>query len=129
MPGQNVGANMFPQLIAVGLIICAIVLVFHGRKTLGTEAWITLPDWLGRSRITLGFVAIPIVLGFYVAVSESLGFLPTAVILLMALFLVFEVKFRTALVVSIIGSLLIHFLFYKLLKVPLPWGVLNSVAW
>lgn len=129
MPGQNVGPNMFPQLIAAGLMVCAMILVFHGLKTLGTEGWITLPDWLGQRRIALGFLLIPLVLVFYVAVSESLGFLPTAVILLMALFLVFKVRLRTALIVAMLGSLCIHTLFYKLLKVPLPWGLLNSMAW
>lgn len=129
MPGQNVGPNMFPQLIATGLMVCAMILVFRGVKTLGTEGWITLPGWLGQRRIALGFLLIPLVLVFYVAVSESLGFLPTAVILLMALFLVFKVRLRTALIVAVLGSLCIHTLFYKLLKVPLPWGLLNSMAW
>ncbi|MDO9143798.1 tripartite tricarboxylate transporter TctB family protein [Rhodoferax sp.] len=129
LPGQNVGPNMFPQLIATGLMICAMFLVFRGVKTLGTEGWITLPGWLGQGRIALGFLLIPLVLVFYVAVSESLGFLPTAVILLMTLFLVFKVRLRTAIVVAVLGALCIHTLFYKLLKVPLPWGLLKSVAW
>jgi putative tricarboxylic transport membrane protein len=129
LPGQNVGPNMFPQLIATGLMICAMFLVFRGVKTLGTEGWFTLPGWLGQGRIALGFLLIPLVLVFYVAVSESLGFLPTAVILLMTLFLVFKVRLRTAIVVAVLGALCIHTLFYKLLKVPLPWGLLKSVAW
>jgi putative tricarboxylic transport membrane protein len=129
MPGQNVGPNMFPQLIATGLMVCAMILVFRGLKTLATEGWISLPDWLGQRRIALGFLLIPLVLVFYVAVSESLGFIPTAVILLMTLFLVFKVRLRTALIVAMLGSLCIHTLFYKLLKVPLPWGLLNSMAW
>ena len=129
MPGQNVGPNMFPQLIAAGFMICAIILVFRGVKTIGTEPWITVPDWLAQRRITLGFMSIPLVLVFYVTASESLGFIPTAVILLMALFLVFKVRLQTALVIAIVGSLVIHTLFYKLLGVPLPWGLLKSVAW
>lgn len=129
LPGQNVGPNMFPQVIATGLMICAIILVFRGVRTLGTEGWISLPAWLGQGRIALGFLLIPLVLVFYVAVSESLGFIPTAVILLMTLFMVFKVRLRTAIVVALLGALGIHTLFYKLLKVPLPWGLLNSVAW
>lgn len=129
MPGQNVGPNMFPQLIAAGLMICAVMLIWRGLRARGTEAWITLPDWLGNGRIAFGFMLIPIVLVFYVTLSERLGFIPTAVILLMALFIAFNVRFRTALIVAIVGSLSIHYLFYKLLKVPLPWGILNSVAW
>jgi putative tricarboxylic transport membrane protein len=47
----------------------------------------------------------------------------------MTLFLVFKVRLRTAIVVAVLGALCIHTLFYKLLKVPLPWGLLKSVAW
>ena len=129
MQGQDVGPNMFPQLIAVGLMVCAVMLVFKGLKSLKSQAWVTAPDWLGQGRIVLGFVLIPLMLAFYVAVSESLGFLPTAVILLLALFLVFEVRLRTALPVALLGSLGIHALFYKLLRVPLPWGILEPFAW
>jgi putative tricarboxylic transport membrane protein len=34
-----------------------------------------------------------------------------------------------ALVVSTLMTLLIHYAFYKLLRVPLPWGVLQPFAW
>jgi putative tricarboxylic transport membrane protein len=101
----------------------------RGLRTLGTEGWIPAPDWLGWDRTTLGFIAVPLALVFYVAASESLGFIPTAVLMLMALFLVFEVRLRTALVVALVGSLGIHYVFYKLLKVPLPWGIFSSFAW
>ena len=26
-------------------------------------------------------------------------------------------------------TLIIHYVFYKLLRVPLPWGLLQGVAW
>lgn len=129
MPGQNVGPNMFPQLIAAGLMICAILLVIRGAKTLHAEGWIALPEWLGANRAALGFAMIAIALVFYVAVSERLGFIVTSALVLMALFYVFEVRLRTALIVAVVGSLVVHMLFYKLLKVPLPWGILNPIAW
>lgn len=129
MPGQDVGPHMFPQLIAVGMMVCAALLLVRGLRTLGAEGWISAPDWLGWDRVTLGFIAVPLALVFYVAASESLGFIPTSVLMLMGLFLVFEVRLRMALVVALIGSLGIHYVFYKLLKVPLPWGILRSIAW
>lgn len=129
MVGQDIGPNMFPQLIAVGLMICAVMLIFKGLKTRKKVPWVTVPDWLGQGRIALGFLLIPIVLAFYVAVSESLGFLLTAMILLLVLFWVFEVRPRTAFLIALLGALGIHTLFYQLLKVPLPWGLLESFAW
>jgi putative tricarboxylic transport membrane protein len=29
----------------------------------------------------------------------------------------------------VIAALVIHFMFYKLLRVPLPWGLLTPYAW
>jgi putative tricarboxylic transport membrane protein len=129
MVGQNVGPNLFPQIIAVGLMICAIFLVVRGVKTIGSEGLIEMPEWVGANRAALGFVMIPVVLLFYMAMSERLGFIPTAILLLLALFYVFGVRTRTALIVAVIGSLAIHGMFYSLLKVPLPWGILSPIAW
>jgi putative tricarboxylic transport membrane protein len=129
MPGQNVGPNMFPQLIAVGLMICAVFLVVRGARSLATESLIAMPEWLGANRAALGFAAIPAALIFYLLVSERLGFLVTAALLLLGLFQVFGVRIRVALIVAIVGSVVIHTMFYKFLKVPLPWGVLSPFAW
>ena len=129
MVGQNVGPNLFPQIIAGGLLVCAFLLIVRGVKTLGSEPWFTLPGWLRQGRIALGFALVPLALLFYVAVSETLGFIPSAFLLLMALFLVFAVRLRTALTIASLGSLTIHAVFYMLLRVPLPWGVLEPFAW
>jgi putative tricarboxylic transport membrane protein len=34
-----------------------------------------------------------------------------------------------ALLIALVAALLIHAAFYKLLRVPLPWGVLMPIAW
>jgi putative tricarboxylic transport membrane protein len=45
------------------------------------------------------------------------------------LFAVFGVRLRNNLTLAVIVTLGIHYAFYKLLKVPLPWGVLQGWAW
>lgn len=129
IPGQNVGPEVFPELIAAGMMLCAVILVARGMKTLGRERWISLPDWLGHGRTAFGFLLVPLTLAFYVAASDGLGFIPTSVLLLLAMFLTYGVRWRTALIVALIGAVAIHALFYKLLKVPLPWGILSPYAW
>jgi putative tricarboxylic transport membrane protein len=129
IPGQNVGPKVFPVLIAAGMLLCAVMLVARGFKTLGSEKWVTLPAWMGQGRAVFGFLLVPLCLAFYVAASEDLGFIPTAVLMLLAMFLTYGVRWRTALVVAVLGSVIIHALFYKMLKVPLPWGVLSPYAW
>ena len=86
-----------------------------------------------RSRRQLiNVLALVVLLGsilFYILASDALGFLPTAAIILLALLLVLRVRPPTAVAVAVIATVLVHFAFYKLLRVPLPWGVLQSVAW
>ena len=65
----------------------------------------------------------------YILLVDTLGFIPTAVIYLSVLFAAFGVSPRWNLPIAIIVTLLIHYSFYKMLKVPLPWGVLTRVAW
>lgn len=129
IPGQRIGPRVFPEMVAAGLLICAALLVRRGLSTLASEGWVRLPDWLGHRRATLGFLLIPVSLAFYVAMSEQLGFIPTSIVLLLAMFLAFGVHWRSALLVALPGTLIIHFLFYKMLKVPLPWGLLSPYAW
>src|SRR3546814_18906949 len=80
-------------------------------------------------RTLAGFLLVPITLILYTQFSESLGFIPAAFLLQLALYLVFRVRLRTAIPVAIAGAVIIHFLFYKILEMPLPWGILESIAW
>ena len=54
---------------------------------------------------------------FYIVAAAPLGFIPTATICLVALFLKLRVR-SPAIVVAIVATLVIHTLFYKLLRVP-----------
>jgi len=49
--------------------------------------------------------------------------------MLVALFKALRVNWRRTLTVAVIATLVVHFAFYKLLRVPLPWGVLTPWAW
>ena len=128
---QQIGPEVFPQVIAVGMMICAILLVIKGlkeKKATG-ERWVELPEWAYEPRTLFGFLLILIALAFYILASEYLGFLITGFIMLMVMFLYFQVKPLVALITAIISVFVIHYLFYTVLKVPLPWGVLESFAW
>ncbi|MGB3289780.1 MAG: tripartite tricarboxylate transporter TctB family protein [Burkholderiaceae bacterium] len=129
MPGQDVGPGMFPTLIGAGLVVCAVLLARRDLKAPARTAMLSMPPELREGRVLAGFLLVPITLILYVLFSESLGFIPAAFLLQLALYLVFRVRLRTAIPVAIAGAVAIHFLFYKLLEVPLPWGLLESIAW
>jgi putative tricarboxylic transport membrane protein len=129
IPGQKVGPAIFPGLIATGLCVGGLLLLVKGWAERATVPWFAPRDWMKSPRHVLAFaVAVGSVL-FYMAVSLKLGFLITSTLILTALFSVLRVRVGKALLVAVIASLVIHFAFYKLLRVPLPWGILQNFAW
>ena len=129
IPGQQVGPALFPGVIAAGLCLAGVLLVVRGWAARQAAPWVKAGEWVRRPRHVLGFVLVPVAVVFYILVAERLGFIPTATVLLTALFCVLRVLPGRAVLVAVVASLVIHFAFYKLLRVPLPWGVLMPVAW
>ena len=128
IPGQPVGPALFPGLIAAGLCIAGVLLVASGLRR-PRQPWLVAEDWVRSPRHVL---ALAVLLGsvvFYMVAATRLGFLPTAVLILLALFRVLRVPWRRAVLLAVVATLVVHFAFYKLLRVPLPWGVLQRWAW
>jgi putative tricarboxylic transport membrane protein len=128
MPGQPVGPALFPTVIGCGLVLFGFLLAWSGAGTKGT-AWIEFDEWVRRPRMVVNLSLVVGCLLFYSFAVDFLGFLITAVIFLAALFAAFGV--RRALIPPVAAgvALLIHYAFYSLLRVPLPWGMLEAIAW
>jgi putative tricarboxylic transport membrane protein len=129
IPGQPVGPALFPGMIASGLCIAGVLLVVRGLRTQRGQPWLAWDDWVRSPR---HIAALAVLLGsvvFYIAAANRLGFLPAAALILLSLFLVLRVPPARAVLLAVIATLVIHFAFYKLLRVPLPWGVLTPYAW
>ena len=129
IPGQQVGPALFPGLIATALCIGGVILVVQGWRVRASQGWLTAEDWVRSPRHLLAFAVLVGGVVFYMAVADRLGFVMTSTMVLAALFKSLRVKWGKALLVAVLATLLIHFAFYKLLRVPLPWGVLSNFAW
>ena len=129
MPGQQVGPALFPGLIAAGLCIGGAMLLAKGWRERHAVAWVRLNAWAASPRHVLAAALVVGAVLFYIFASEWLGFLPTAAISLLALMLAMRVPPGRAVLIALIATLVIHAAFYKLLRVPLPWGVLTPIAW
>ena len=129
MPGQQVGPALFPGLIAVGLCVSGAMLLVKGWRQRRAAAWVRLGDWAASPRHVLAAALVIGAVVFYVFASERLGFLLTASVSLLALMRAMRVPAGRAVLIALVASLLIHAAFYKLLRVPLPWGVLTPIAW
>jgi len=129
IPGQPVGPALFPGLIAVGLCICGLMLMLKGLRQKTPSAWFAWEDWVHSPRHVIALCVLLGTVIFYIAFAESLGFLPTSLLILVALFKALGVAWRRTFIVALIATFVVHFAFYKLLRVPLPWGVLTPWAW
>ena len=129
IPGQPVGPALFPGLIAAGLCVCGLLLIARGWRQRAQQGWLAWDDWVRSPRHVLALVVLLGSVVFYILAANTLGFLPTAAIILVAVMLSLRVRPLMAVTVAIVATLVVHSAFYKLLKVPLPWGVLQGVAW
>jgi putative tricarboxylic transport membrane protein len=127
IPGQKYGPAIFPGLVAAGLVICALLLIASGLRQRATEPWFETGAWTrSRRHVVASLVTVggPVA---YVLLADKVGFLIIAPLLLVALFLAYGVRRNVAIVAAIVVTLVIHFAFYKLLRVPLPWGVIRPL--
>jgi putative tricarboxylic transport membrane protein len=119
VPGQKLGAAFLPMLVGAGLLLCALALIvrsLRGRAYASDKATAAGSEHFGSS-----LVVIAVVLA-YIFLSERVGFLIIAPLCLLAGFLAFRIGWRRALLWAVVGTGVVHIAFYKLLRVPLPWG-------
>lgn len=119
VPGQKLGAAFLPMIIGAGLLLCAIALVARSLRRgayAEADAQPEVEEHFGSAVVIVGAVLA------YILLSERVGFLVIAPLCLVAVFLALRVRWRTAALAAIGGTLLVHLAFYKLLRVPLPWG-------
>jgi putative tricarboxylic transport membrane protein len=111
IPAQRVGPSLFPALIALGLVIGGLILLVRGWRVRVTVAWIQFEPWVHSPRHVAGVLGV------------------IGSVVLTVLFRLFGVAFGRSIVIAAIATFVIHFAFYKLLRVPLPWGLLTNYAW
>ena len=119
VPGQKLGAAFLPMLIGVGLLLCAIALILRKPAADAAQPPEAAEEHFGSSALTIAAVIV------YILASDVVGFLLLAPLCLLATFLAQRVRLGPAMLWSLGGTLLVHVAFYKLLRVPLPWGLLT----
>jgi putative tricarboxylic transport membrane protein len=128
IPGQQVGPGLFPGLIATGLAACGVLLMVSGYRKRAAEPWYETAEWMRSGRHFVAFAAIVGGVVAYVFLANAVGFLIVSPLLLWMWFTVLGVPRRRAVIVAVVATLFIWYAFYKLLRVPLPWGFLTGVA-
>jgi putative tricarboxylic transport membrane protein len=113
-------------LIAGGLGVCGVLLVASGARHGGP--WFLIPAWMRSRRAVLGVASVIAGLVFYILAADRLGFYITGSLLLTFWMRMLGTSWRWAVVIALLATVAIHLSFYKLLRIPLPWGVLEKYA-
>jgi len=121
VPGQKVGAGFLPTLVGVGLLVGGLLLV---RRSFDAARYGAGRPQRAPERWRLAAV-VPVAVLAYIGLADRIGFLIVAPLMLLGTLRAFGVGWRAALGWSVAGTLVVHLAFYKLLRVPLPWGVLR----
>jgi putative tricarboxylic transport membrane protein len=132
VPGQQVGPNIFPMVVGVGLMLCGALIVLGIGRAFEEQAEADLAahadprpeSTAGHGRL-YGMRALipPALLLFYVIAADRLGFLITAGAMMLVASKALGASWRLAIPLSILAPAAIHLAFYKLLRVPLPPGL------
>ncbi len=120
MPGQRYGPALFPQLIALGIMACGLLIAVRGWRS--GRPWLALSEPLQHLPGWLSLLAMPTAIGFYLLAAERLGFLPTAATLVAALCAWLGMRLWAALLTGVLTALVMQWFFGSLMRVPLPRG-------
>ena len=129
MRGQAFGPAVLPIAIAIALILASVALAAGALLAREKQPLIEIDDWVRSPRLLFDFFLTLAGVVFYIAFSERLGYLIAAPLALLAFLIATGVRWVVAVLVALIVPLIIHYIFYTVLKVPLPWGVLVDYAW
>ena len=131
IPGQPYGVALYPFTVGVGLAIVSVLLIVTGLRSRAPMLALERTDshGPGGERRIAAFVATVASLFFYLFFADRLVFLVCSTVMLVAMFWTYGVRRALVVPLAVAATLFIHFGFYKLLKVPLPWGVLQAFAW
>nr|WP_321526140.1 tripartite tricarboxylate transporter TctB family protein [uncultured Cohaesibacter sp.] len=124
----NYGPGFFPLLIGIGLLLVGGGLMVQGYVTGRGRPLAQRPRWLASRDFTFRFWIIPIAILFYWLAVTPLGFLATSTILLAMIQIANGVRWKLAVVVALITSVVVNILFASILHVPLSWGVLTPIS-
>lgn len=122
LDGGHPGPALFPRILGTLMAVLGAALAVQGARARDageTVAW-------RRLHRSVGLVNALFVLGgvlAYLALVEWLGFLITGTLLLFPLMWRLRVPPLRALVVAVLFIAIVHFLFAKVLRVPLPLGL------
>ncbi len=117
------GPSLFPRILGGLMAVFGGLVSLQGlraRDVTDEVAWLRLhrnPSFINAMVVLAGVLA-------YIFLVEHLGFLIMGALVIFTLMWRLQVRPMKAAVVAIVFNTIVHFLFAKVLRVPLPLGIL-----
>jgi len=116
------GPRLFPYISAIGIIVCSVLsMIFDGRKETAKRQYLTKDGW---KRLGIMFAELIV---FAIGI-HLIGFLLTAIIMMMVLIMTLKenkkIRLLFAISLSVGLSAIVYFSFTKVFVIPLPTGML-----
>jgi putative tricarboxylic transport membrane protein len=130
LAGLSVGPGLFPIVLASALLICAGLLGVQARASRGamssahTEVETTTP----HPKAVIRFLAVVAACALFAGLGSVLGFVIVGILSLVILMLAFGVTPMRATTISAVTVILLDLFFVKVMRIPLPLGVLAPLA-
>lgn len=131
VPGQNIGPSVFPMVVGGAMALCGGLIAFGIGRTFEEEAeadmaavGMTETEPERSTLANLRLLVPPALLVFYVVAIDTLGFFITTAAMVFALCTLLGGRLRLAIPLALIAPIGMHLIFGKLLRVPLPAGLI-----
>ncbi len=133
VPGQQVGPNVFPMVVGIGLVLCGAMIAFGVGQRFEEEAEAELAAHTNHEVVAAAHTSAlwqtrvlipPALLLFYVFSVERIGFILTAAIMVLILAMALGARLKLAIPLALLAPIAVHLIFAKLLRVPLAPGLL-----
>lgn len=130
VPGQQIGPDVFPMVTGIGLILCGIMIALDIGQSFEEEPELepSAPGEAPPEPVTWmrGLMALvpPGLLLFYVFAVDRLGFALTAAAMVFTAAMTLGARLKLAIPLAILAPVAVHLIFAKLLRVPLPPGLI-----
>ena len=135
VPGQQIGPNVFPMVVGGGLVLCGALIALGIGHRFEEQAEADLAAHADPAEASarppgrwrgLAVLVPPGLLVFYVLAVERLGFLATAATIVLTAAMALGARLRLAVPLALMAPPLVHVVFAKLLRVPLPVGLIPT---
>lgn len=130
IPGQYYGPALFPTVIGAGFVGCGLLLLGAGLRRAGLRTTLlSFPDWRGSPRGLVGVAVMLASIVAFVLAGDIVGFQVLAFSTLALLYLAAGRSIVRSVGAALVVTVFMELLFGKLLRVPLPRGLLSDLPW